>query len=105
MAGPCGLEPQTSTVSKRRDYVLTTTYNALGAAQVRVSTPKTESLQVKLQVKKFAERKVRHRSSATTIELCTQSPVAQSETAKPQDEKKYAALLTYSQTLEDQFQT
>jgi hypothetical protein len=53
MVGPFGLEPQTSTVSKRRDYVLTTTYNALGAAQVRVSTAKTELLQVKLQVKKF----------------------------------------------------
>jgi hypothetical protein len=56
---------------------------------------------VKLQVKKFAERILRHSGSATTIELCTQSPMAQSETAKPQDEKKYAALLTYSQRLED----
>jgi len=40
----------------------------------------------------------------TTIELCTQAPMAQSETAKPQDEKKYAALLNCSQRLEDQFQ-
>jgi hypothetical protein len=31
MVGPCGLEPQTSTVSKRRDYVLPITYNASGA--------------------------------------------------------------------------
>ena len=51
MVGPCGLEPQTSTVSKRRDYVLTTTYNALRTALVPASTAKTESLQVKLQVK------------------------------------------------------
>jgi hypothetical protein len=30
MVGPWGLEPQTSTVSKRRDYVLPTTSRALG---------------------------------------------------------------------------
>jgi hypothetical protein len=51
MVGPCGLEPQTSTVSKRRDYVLPITYNAEETALVRASTAKTESLQVKLQVR------------------------------------------------------
>jgi hypothetical protein len=29
MVGPCGLEPQTSTVSKRRHYVLAMTLKAL----------------------------------------------------------------------------
>ena len=53
MVGPCGLEPQTSTVSKRRDYVLPTTYNALRTALARTSTAKTDSLQLKLQVKNF----------------------------------------------------
>jgi hypothetical protein len=56
MVGPRGLEPQTSTVSKRRDYVLPTTYNAEETALVRASTAKTESLQVKLQVKKRSRR-------------------------------------------------
>ena len=47
MVGPCGLEPQTSTVSKRRDYVLSNTYKALGTALVRASTAKPELLQVR----------------------------------------------------------
>jgi hypothetical protein len=34
MVGPCGLEPQTSTVSKRRDYVL----NNLESVGNRLST-------------------------------------------------------------------
>ena len=51
MVGPCGLEPQTSTVSKRRDYVLTITYKTLRTPLVRASTAETGSLQVKLQVK------------------------------------------------------
>jgi hypothetical protein len=53
MVGPCGLEPQTSTVSKRRDYVLPITYNALGTALVRAGTAKMEYLQVKIQVRNF----------------------------------------------------
>ena len=53
MVGPCGLEPQTSTVSKRRDYVLPITYKALETALVRASTAKPNFLQVKLQVKKL----------------------------------------------------
>src|ERR1019366_3286007 len=51
MVGPCGLEPQTSTVSKRRDYVPPITYSPLKAALVRVNTAKMEFLQVKLQVR------------------------------------------------------
>ena len=51
MVGPCGLEPQTSTVSKRRDYVLRITCKALKIGLGRVNMAKTESLQVKLQVK------------------------------------------------------
>ena len=51
MVGPCGLEPQTSTVSKPRDYVFSNTYKALGTALVRASTAKTEVLQVKSQVR------------------------------------------------------
>jgi hypothetical protein len=34
MVGPCGLEPQTSTVSTRGFQVLTTTYKAVGDCQV-----------------------------------------------------------------------
>jgi hypothetical protein len=52
MVGPCGLEPQTSTVSKRRHYVLTITYKALRTALVHANTAKTDFLQVKLQVRK-----------------------------------------------------
>src|SRR5712692_5506785 len=52
MVGPCGLEPQTSTVSKRRDYVLRITYKGLGTPVARGRTAKTRVLQVKLQVKK-----------------------------------------------------
>ena len=51
MVGPWGLEPQTSTVSKLRHYVLPTTYRALDTALVRANTAKTEFLQVKLQVR------------------------------------------------------
>ena len=51
MVGPCGLEPQTSTVSKRRHYVLTITYKAPRTALVRANTAKTKDLQVKLQVR------------------------------------------------------
>jgi hypothetical protein len=51
MVGSWELEPQTSTVSKRRHYVLPTTSRAWMAAQVRVRTPKPKLLQVKLQVK------------------------------------------------------
>jgi hypothetical protein len=47
MVGPCGLEPQTSTVSKLRDYVFTITYKAQRAVLVRASTAKTGFLQVK----------------------------------------------------------
>ncbi len=38
MVGPCGLEPQTSTVSKRGHQVLTTTYKAVSriASTIRV---------------------------------------------------------------------
>ena len=53
MVGPCGLEPQTSTVSKLRHYVLPITYNTLGTALERASTAKTKDLQVKLQVRNF----------------------------------------------------
>jgi hypothetical protein len=52
MVGPCGLEPQTSTVSKRRHYVLTITYKALRTALVRANMAKTKDLQVKLQGRK-----------------------------------------------------
>ena len=38
MVGPCGLEPQTSTVSTRRLQVLTTTYKAVGDCQVLDNT-------------------------------------------------------------------
>ena len=51
MVGPRGLEPQTSTVSKRRHYVLTITYKALRTALVRANTAKNKDLQVKLQVR------------------------------------------------------
>ena len=51
MVGPWGLEPQTSTVSKRRDQVLPTTWEALGNALARRNTCKPEILQVKLQVR------------------------------------------------------
>ena len=54
MVGPCGLEPQTSAVSKRCDYVLPITLKAVKVILRRVNTAKTESSQVKLQVKKFA---------------------------------------------------
>ena len=132
MVGPCGLEPQSSTVSKRRDYVLPITYKVLKAALVRVNTAKTEFLQVKLQVRnscrmpwvyimivaehlrpaaikagvilkpgqrfgfhdlrhsrssllitgqksdvRTTQDILRHSNSATTIELYTQSPMAQ----------------------------
>ena len=46
MVGPWGLEPQTSTVSKRRDQALPTTWKALGTALVRGNTAKPDSLQV-----------------------------------------------------------
>src|ERR1700730_14514282 len=39
MVGPCGLEPQTSTVSTRGHQVLTTTYKAVGDCQVLDNTP------------------------------------------------------------------
>jgi hypothetical protein len=38
MVGPCGLEPQTSTVSTPRLQVLTTTYKAVGDCQVLDNT-------------------------------------------------------------------
>ena len=38
MVGPCGLEPQTSTVSTRGYQVLTTTYKAVGDCQVLDNT-------------------------------------------------------------------
>src|SRR5713101_5183988 len=38
MVGPCGLEPQTSTVSTRGFQVLTTTYKAVGDCQVLDNT-------------------------------------------------------------------
>ena len=38
MVGPCGLEPQTSTVSTRGHQVLTTTYKAVGDCQVLENT-------------------------------------------------------------------
>jgi len=53
MVGPWGLEPQTSTVSKRLYYARPTTSRPVRSGLVRVSTPKPELLQVKLQVKKF----------------------------------------------------
>src|ERR1700739_3347845 len=44
MVGPWGLEPQTSTVSKRGYQVLTTTYKAVGDCQVLDNTQKSAHL-------------------------------------------------------------
>src|SRR6266851_1990624 len=56
MVGSWGLEPQTSTASKRRDQVLPTTWEALGErlSLVRRNTCKPEILQVKLQMRNSA---------------------------------------------------
>jgi len=64
VVGPCGLEPQTSTVSKRRDYVLRITYKPLRTALARAITDKTEYIQVKLQVKKYSRE---HRLVAVRV--------------------------------------
>jgi hypothetical protein len=48
---PWGLEPQTSTVSKGRYYVVPTTWKAFRTPLVRGNAAKPDLLQVKLQVK------------------------------------------------------
>ena len=63
MVGPCGLEPQTSTVSKGREQTRLVTLKVSEAGEVPVSTAKTKFLQVKLQVKVAPAR---HRRSAAT---------------------------------------
>ncbi len=50
MVGPCGLEPQTSTVSTRGFQVLTTTYKAVGDCQVLDNTPWLDTSRVGFRV-------------------------------------------------------
>ena len=69
MVGSWGLEPQTSTVSKRRHYVLPITRETLGSALVRRNTCKPEILLVKLQVKNF-QSEPKYTSELVRASLC-----------------------------------
>ena len=59
------LEPQTSTVSKGRYYVVPTTWKAFRTPLVRGNAAKPDLLQVKLQVKKFESNGSNNVRSAT----------------------------------------
>ena len=53
MVGPCGLEPQTSAVSKGPRKVTPLNFHNVLDCRSADSAEKTELVQVKLQVKKF----------------------------------------------------
>src|ERR1700730_457420 len=66
MVGPCGLEPQTSTVSTQEYQVLTTTSKAVGDRQVLDNTQQSDTSRVDHRVEKATLPVARNSADGTT---------------------------------------